>query len=152
MALQTEKLQRNIALAIIMAESTHIFCCVIPTIVTLISLLSSVGVISQVPVLLLDFHEVLHAYEIPIILFSGAMLGLGWALYTISRRVECQKDHCEPHETVCAPQKNNSYTVLLIATAIFTINIVVYSVVHLPYAHLLHEQEVAAHAHDHHHD
>lgn len=148
MSSRTQKFQRNLALAVIASESTHVFCCVIPTIVTLISVLASAGVISQVPVFMLDFHEILHHYEIPIIAGSGFMLVLGWILYAISRRIECQKPHCEPHETVCGPQKNNSRAVLIGATLIFILNITVYLTVHVGLEHRMHDQVVAIHAHD----
>lgn len=149
MSSRTEKFQRNLAWAVLASETTHVFCCVIPTIVTLISVLASVGVISQVPVFMLDFHEILHHYEIPIIAGSGLMLVLGWVLYAISRRIECQKPHCEPHETVCHPQKNNSRTVLLVATIVFAVNVTIYFAVHVGLEHRMHEQAVAEHVHDH---
>jgi hypothetical protein len=145
MSSRTEKFQRNLAWAVLASESTHVFCCVIPTIVTLISVLASMGVIASVPVFMFDFHEILHRYEIPIIAGSGFMLGLGWVLYAISRRIECQKPHCEPHVTVCGPQKNNSRTVLWAATIIFLVNITVYSTIHVALENRMHDQAVAAH-------
>jgi hypothetical protein len=144
---QKSNVQRNIALAVILAESTHIFCCVLPTVVTLFSILASFGVIAQAPIFMLDIHEALHAYEIPVIVFSGIMLVLGWVFYVVSRRIECQKSHCEPHETVCGPQKNSARTVLILASLIFTMNIVVYTTVHIGLEHMMHEQAVEAHHH-----
>lgn len=149
MASPAEKLQHRIAWTVILAESSHVFCCVLPTIVTLISLLSSVGLIAQVPVVILDIHEALHAYEIPIIAFSGGMMVLGWILYAISRYIECAVPHCEPHETVCTPQKSNAHIILTVASIIFLINITVYFTVHVHMAGLMHQDAVAAHAHDH---
>jgi hypothetical protein len=151
MTIQADRLQSNIAWTIIAAEATHIFCCVIPTVVTLISVLASFGVVAQLPVALLDLHESLHAYEIPIIGFSGMMLVLGWVLFAISRRIECAKPHCEPHETVCAPQKKSSKTILMAATLVFLANITVYTLVHVPLEGWLHDEAVAAHHHDEHH-
>ena len=148
MSISPEKLQRNIAFSVILAESTHVFCCVLPTIVTLLSVLSSLGVVTQVPVLMLDIHEMLHHYEIPIIAFSGAMLILGWVLYGISRKIECAKPHCEPHETVCTPHKNNTKLVLAIASVLFLVNITVYFTVHVRLEGQLHQAEIAAHHHD----
>lgn len=151
MAISPQKLQRNIAFAIIMAESTHIFCCILPTVVTVLSVLASLGAVTQVPIFMLDIHEALHHYEIPIITFSGAMLMLGWALYALSRRIDCRKPHCEPHENdTCTPQKNGTRTVLAIASLLFVVNIVVYFTLHRGSEDLLHLQTVEAHHHTEH--
>jgi hypothetical protein len=146
----TDKLHRNIGWAIVLAECTHVFCCVLPTVVTVIGVLSSVSTVIQVPVFLLDIHEFLHAYEIPVIAFSGAMLGLGWILYVVARRIECARPHCEPHDTVCAPAKRNTHWVLIAASVLFLVNIVVYGSLHQESADLLHEQAVHAHEHQEH--
>lgn len=151
MAFSQDKLQRNIALTIIMAESTHIFCCVLPTVVTVLALLSSLGAVTQVPVFMLDLHEILHAYEVPVIVFSGVMLVLGWVMYGVSRQIECQKQHCEPHETVCASRKNNTGLILTVASVLFVVNVTVYFTLHRGSQELLHDQAVTAHAHDSHH-
>lgn len=145
----TDKLHRNIGLAIILAECTHVFCCVLPTIVTVVGLLSSISAVVQVPVFLLDIHEFLHAYEIPVIAFSGVMLVLGWVLYGVARHIECARPHCEPHETVCAPAKHNTHWILVIASVLFMANIVVYFTLHRESAEMLHTQAVEAHEHHH---
>lgn len=145
----SDKLHHHLAFVVILTEASHIFCCVLPTLVTLISVLASFGVIAQVPVFMLDIHEALHAYELPIIGFSGLMLALGWVFYVISRRVECEKPHCEPHETICAPHKNTAHRVLQIASLIFALNILVYTTVHIHLEESLHNQAVTTH-HDHH--
>lgn len=145
-----DKLHRNIGMAIILAECTHVFCCVLPTVVTLLSVLASVGTFIQVPVFLLDIHEFLHAYEIPVITFSGVMLVLGWVLYVVARRIECARPHCEPHETVCAPAKNNTKTILAVASVLFVVNVFVYFTFHRGTEGLLHAQAVEAHHHHEH--
>ena len=153
MAGKSTKLHRHIGWAVILTEVSHVFCCVLPTIVTLISVLASMGVAIQVPVLMLDLHDFLHHYEVGIIMLSGVMLAVGWALYMFSRRIECMKSHCEPHETVCAPQKNNTHTVLVVASVVFLINVSVYTFVHVHLAEQMHQAAVTAHhdGHDNHH-
>ncbi len=146
-----DTLHRNIGIAIILAESTHVFCCVLPTLVTIISIMASVGAIIPIPLFLLDIHEFLHEYELPVIAFSGAVLALGWGLYLASRVTVCEKPHCEPHETVCAGKKDRTRWVLAVATALFIVNITIYFTLHrgnedlLPHGHA-HEQH---HEHDH---
>jgi hypothetical protein len=145
------KLQRGLLWTVILAESTHIFCCVLPTVITLLALLASFGAVAQMPVFILDLHEALHAYEIPVMIFSGVTLVAGWVVYAVARRIECRKDHCEPHENqTCAPLKDHTRTVLIVATFLLAINMTVYWSLHRPSEALLHEQAAAAHSHEHH--
>jgi hypothetical protein len=148
-AVRTKKWQRSIAWSIILAESTHVFCCVLPTVVTVMAVLASFGAMTQMPVFILDLHAALHGYEVPVIIFSGAMLVAGWTLHTISRRIECQKPHCEPHETVCSGTKDNTRLVLTIASVLFVINVAVYVTLHRGSAELLEAQYTTGSAHDH---
>ncbi len=123
-------LHRNIGIALILAESTHVFCCVLPTVVTILSLMASAGAILPIPLFLLDIHEFLHAYEMPMILFSGVVLLMGWGLYLASRATTCEKPHCGPHETVCAGKKDRTRLVLGIASVLFVMNLTVYITLH----------------------
>lgn len=145
------KLQRPLLWTVLLAESTHIFCCVLPTVITVLAVLASFGTVAQMPVFLLDIHELLHEYEVPVILFSGSVLLVGWGIYALSRQIECQKSHCEPHETICAPAKDHTRWVLVAATILFMINITVYVTLHRGSEDLLRAQAEAAHVHDHHH-
>jgi hypothetical protein len=70
-AVRTKKWQRSIAWSIILAESTHVFCCVLPTVVTVMAVLASFGAMTQMPVFILDLHAALHGYEVPVIIFSA---------------------------------------------------------------------------------
>ncbi len=140
-----QKLQRHIAWAVILAESTHVFCCVLPTVVTVLTVISSLGAMAQVPGFILDMHEVLHTYEIPMIVFSGLVLILGWGLYGVSRQIECQKPHCEPHARICTPQKNNTLSILVVASILFVVNVTVYLTLHRGNDDLLHAEAMAHH-------
>jgi hypothetical protein len=144
------KLQRSLLWAVLLAESTHVFCCVLPTLVTVMALMASVGAMAQLPAFILDIHDLLHAYEIPVIIFSGLTLLLGWGVYGLARRIECQKDHCEPHETTCAPAKNNTHVVLMVASVLFLVNVTVYWTLHRRSEDLLHAAGAQAHHHDDH--
>lgn len=144
-----DTMHRNIGIAIILAESTHVFCCVLPTLVTILSVMASAGTIIPIPFFLLDIHEFLHAYEMPVIAFSGAVLALGWGLYLTSLITSCEKPHCEPHETVCAGKKDRTRLVLAVATVLFMVNVTVYFTLHRGNEDLLRHGNVHEHNHEH---
>ncbi len=128
--LSPEKLHKSLFTSVIVAETTHVFCCVLPTLVTLISLAGSVSSSITLPGILLDIHEWLHAWEIPVIIFSGIMLALGWGMYFLAKQIECARPHCTPHETSCSPQKKNAHLILMIATILFVANVTIYVTIH----------------------
>lgn len=123
------RIKHGLSWAIILSETSHVFCCVLPTVVSILSLLAGVGLVSALPAGLLAFHEALHHWEIPLIAFSGIVLALGWGLHVISMRIDCHDTGCG--HGPCAPQKNSATTVLKIATALFAINTLVYLIFHL---------------------
>ena len=103
---------------------SHVFCCGLPTIVNILSLVSGLGFIAAMPFGLEKLHEFLHSYELYIMIFSGVMIVLGWVLHEISRRVDCHDTGC--HHPPCTPKKNQSTKVLIFASALFCINLVIY--------------------------
>lgn len=123
-----KKLQKRLSLAIILSEMGHVFCCVLPSIFSILSVFVSAGVISVMPPFMAVWHEAVHRWEVPIILFSGALLSFGWVLHAYSRRLDCQDTGC--HHPPCAPVKKKSSKLLLVATALFTINVLVYLAIH----------------------
>ena len=135
-------LHRNIGIALILSETTHVFCCVLPTVVTVLSLLASAGAAVPIPLFLLDVHEFLHAYEVPVIIGSGALLGLSWGLYGAARRTNCEKPHCETHEMACPRQKDRTRRVLMIATILFAANVTVYLTLHRGNEGMLHNMTI----------
>lgn len=119
-----QRIQKSIVTAVLLSEISHVFCCVLPILFSVFSLLAGVGVISVMPQIFLDIHEALHAYEIPMIITSGIVLAFGWALYFISRKLDCHDTGCG--HGPCEPRKVSAHTILKIATVLFIINISVY--------------------------
>lgn len=124
-----EKIQKTLFWSIIASESMHVFCCVLPTIVSVISLLAGVGALSFLPGIVLDLHEVLHRWEVPMIVLSGVILAVGWVLYYASRRIDCHDEAGCTHGP-CSPKKNITFKVMVFATALFAFNVLVYLSLH----------------------
>ena len=115
--------------AVLASELSHVFCCVIPTLVTVLSAFANLGLFMLSPDgMLMTIHNSMHMYEIPIIAFSGAMVALGWVAYLLSRKVDCHDTGCG--HPPCTPRKRKNSKVLLIATLLFVVNIAIYFGVH----------------------
>ncbi|OFW87474.1 MAG: hypothetical protein A3J37_04925 [Alphaproteobacteria bacterium RIFCSPHIGHO2_12_FULL_45_9] len=127
--------QKHFGWAVVLSELSHVFCCVIPTLVTILSAFANVGLFIVSPDgMLMDIHNVMHAYEIPVIVFSGAMVVLGWVAHFLSRNVDCHDTGCG--HPPCVPQKSKNSRVLIIASLLFAANIVIYFGVHRNVMHL----------------
>ncbi|MDB5492011.1 MAG: putative rane protein [Micavibrio sp.] len=126
-----QRIQKALFWSIVASESTHVFCCVLPTLVSVISLVAGMSALSFLPGFVLTIHETLHAYEVPTIFFSGLMLAIGWALQGYSKRLDCgtAEDSCCSHEP-CAPRKDHTFKIMIGATALFAFNVGVYFVFH----------------------
>lgn len=149
-----DKFQKPLNIAIILAETSHVFCCVLPTLVSVLSLLAGVGVIGSLPISMLVVHDFLHDWELPIIFGSGLLIALGWLLLFYSRRIDCHDTGCG-HEP-CGPKKKKSSKLLLVASLLFVVNVTVYTVFHrgmgisVPHAdHVDHDTHDAHDAHEH---
>lgn len=123
-----QKIQKSLNLAIILSETSHVFCCVLPTLVSVMSLLAGIGVIGSLPLSLLAVHDFLHAWELPIIIGSGLIIALGWGLQAYSRKLDCHDTGCG--HGPCEPKKKKSSTLLKVATVLFVVNVAVYTVFH----------------------
>ena len=121
-------LKRHLGLAVLASELSHVFCCVLPTLVTVLGALANLGLATAAPGFILEIHEFLHAYEMPIIVFSGVMVVMGWAIHISSRRVDCHDTGCV--HPPCTPKKDNNGRILVIATVLFAINLVVFFGIH----------------------
>ena len=115
-------LHRMTALAGILALSSHIFCCGLPLVFAIASLLTSVGVFSLEGLIPSWYHE----FEIAMMVFSGAMLLLTAVIHLISWRMDCIKDAGCSHSD-CTPKKKRSNLLLYIATIAFLVNIFVFT-------------------------
>jgi hypothetical protein len=122
------KLHRHLSIAVLLSEFSHVFCCVLPTVFTVLSFAVNLGLITVMPGFLLDLHKHIHEYEAPIIVVSGGMLILGWACHAGSRRVDCHDDGCG--HPPCDPQKNTNARILTIATILFVMNLSIYFFIH----------------------
>jgi len=136
------KLQKIINVTALATETSHIFCCVLPTVFSLLSLLVGLGVIGAVPSGIAHFHDLIHDWEIPIIITSGVVILFGWAVNAYAKKMDC-KSLGAGHE-VCEPRKKKTEKILKIATVLFLINISVYFLIHKPTDQHRHDQ--AAHA------
>jgi hypothetical protein len=123
-----QKISKNFGLAVLMTEFSHVFCCVLPTVFTILSFAANLGMISALPVWLMDLHDVIHNYELPIILASSAMLCFGWAVHLISKRVDCHNTGCS--HPPCEPTKDRNLKILKIATILLACNVFVFAVIH----------------------
>lgn len=121
-------MQKPLVWAVLLSESMHLFCCVLPTIVSVMGLLAGLGVVVALPSGMLTLHELLHEWEVPMIALSGVILALGWAVVRYSDKVDCHSTGCA--HGACAPRKSRAHLVLKIATALFFFNVLVYTVVH----------------------
>lgn len=120
--------KRHLGLAVLVSELSHVFCCVLPTLVTVLGALANLGLASAAPGFILEIHEFLHAYEMPIVVFSGVMVVMGWMIHLGTRSVDCHDTGCV--HPPCAPKKDNNARILVIATALFAINLVVFFGIH----------------------
>jgi len=123
-----QKIQKSLIWAVILSESSHLFCCVLPTIVSLMGLLAGLGMVATLPAGVLELHEFLHAWEVPMIAMSGVILALGWLAIRYSDKVDCHSTGCV--HGACAPRKSRAHLVLKIATVLFIFNVLVYTLVH----------------------
>ncbi len=123
-----ERLNKHLFWTIILSEATHVFCCVLPTLFSLLSLLVGAGLIATLPPAWQEFHHILHEYELPLIVFSGAVIALGWGIDRYATRIDCHDTGCG--HPPCTPVKKRAHIVLKIATALFICNLIIYFVFH----------------------
>lgn len=124
MTLYMENMKKAIFGAILVTEISHIFCCVLPTLFSLLSLLVAAGMISTMPPGLTFMHDFIHGYEMTIIVASAFVLAFGWALHGVSKMIDCRNTGCV-HEP-CVPKKKMTSRVLIIASILFAFNISIY--------------------------
>lgn len=123
-----ESLQNSLNWAVLLSETSHVFCCVLPTVFSLMGLLAGLGVVATLPPSMIALHDILHHWELPMIIASGAVLALGWGATWYSDRIDCHSTGC-CHDA-CAPRKNKAHVILKIATVLFVVNVAVYALIH----------------------
>lgn len=122
-----ERVQKSLIWALIVSETSHVFCCVLPTIFSLLSLMAGMGMMVM-PGFMVEMHDFIHHWEVPIIAFSGVILLLGWGISWYSDKLDCHDTGCCHGE--CAPKKNKAHLVLVVATVLFTFNLAIYLFIH----------------------
>lgn len=146
-----QKLQKYLNVTILATETSHIFCCVLPTVFSLLSLLAGIGLIGAIPPGIESLHDIMHDWELPIILTSGAVLALGWWVYNYAQKMDCE--HMGEGHEVCGSKKKRSALILKIASVLFVINVSVYFLIHRPmeatHDHVMQEHHEHHHGHDH---
>jgi len=120
-----KKIQKTMALAVILSQTSHVFCCVLPFVVSSLSVLAGIGIISSLPAGFQSLHEALHSYEVSLLVFSGAVLVAGWLLHFVSLKYDCHSTGCV--HGPCEPKKVKISKLLIGATALFIFNIAVYT-------------------------
>jgi hypothetical protein len=131
------KQQKAILWAIIASESSHIFCCVLPTMFSLMAILANVGMFAM-PASFIFMHGWLHHWEFPIVVVSGLILALGWGLHWHSVRGEECPSGCKHHMDKTHPTVSKTHMILKIATVLFVINVFVFLFVHRGLSVFLH--------------
>jgi hypothetical protein len=129
-----KNLENKLYTSIIAAESIHIFCCALPTLFSILSLLAGMGMIAGMPVIMYQAHEAIHDYEMPIIIFSAILLAFGWIVYGYSRRMDCANEAACAN-VPCEPRKSRAKKILIVATILFLVNISLYFTIHVHVDH-----------------
>jgi len=139
-------IRKNFGWAVLLSELSHVFCCVLPTLVTVMGVLANAGLMSAAPGFLTELHETIHHYEIPLIIFSGVMVVLGWGIHLASSDVDCHNTGCE--HPPCTPKKRNNSRILVIATILFAVNLFIYGGIHQNIFHLEIFETSGTHVHE----
>jgi len=142
------RFHRHLSIAVLLSEFSHVFCCVLPTLFTVMSFAVNLGLITVMPGFLLEIHERIHHYEVAIIVGSGLMLALGWGAHLSSRKVDCHDDGC--CHPPCTPQKSMNAKILFAASVLFVMNLGIYTFIHKNILHIpAFEPQVTADSHGH---
>ncbi len=121
-------LQKSMMWAVVLSEASHIFCCVFPTLFSVVGLLAGLGMVVALPGFMIELHNFLHNWEVPMIALSGAILVLGWVVTLYSEKIDCHDGGCG--HGACAPRKKRAHVVLKIATVLFVFNVLIYMTIH----------------------
>lgn len=127
---QIKRVQGIFSWVVVLSEVSHVFCCVLPSIFSVLTIFVGMGVIGVMPVWMESTHHVMHDWEIPLIGMSAFILCLGWVLHFISKRIDCHDTGCG--HGPCGTKKNKTARTLKIATFLFVINVIIYLSVHYP--------------------
>jgi hypothetical protein len=119
---------RGFGWAVLVSELGHVFCCVLPTLFTIFSFAANIGLVGEAPGLLMALHEQMHHYEIPIIVFSGGMVGLGWGVFLLAKKFAAKGENCS--SVACGNHQCHNRNILIIASLLFAVNVIIFAFVH----------------------
>lgn len=120
-----KRVQNTLSWMAFISMVSHLFCCVLPAFLSVLTILVGFGLIGVMPMWVDSMHHIMHDWEMPLIIGSGAVLSLGWLIQFISWRIDCHDTGCG-HEEPCAPKKKRSARILIFATILFVINVLVF--------------------------
>lgn len=143
-----EKINKTIYASIIASQVMHLFCCVLPTLLGVMSVVTGVGMVAALPGFLENAHHLMHDYELPMLVTSGLALLFGWLLYAYSLKFNCVKDGGCCHDP-CEPKKDKTRLFMGVATALFVVNMGVYLIAHHPMDTHGHGESQGHHHHHH---
>lgn len=115
-----ERIQKISNWFVIVSACSHFFCCVLPTISSLIGLGAALGYSTAS----LSYFNWFHANEEKVMIFSAIALFIGAVSQFISWRIDCHNTGCE-HGS-CEPKKNYAFKVFIFALILFCINLIVH--------------------------
>lgn len=128
--MQIQRFQNLAASFAIISEVSHTFCCVLPSMFSILTVLVGLGAIGAMPLWLEGLHTVMHGWEVPMLFASFVVLALGWALHLVSKRLDCRSTGCG-HKP-CGAKKRDAAKILKIASILFFINVSIYTFAHVP--------------------
>jgi hypothetical protein len=139
-----KKINKGLFWTVVASESIHVFCCVLPTIFSVMSLMAGLGMIATMPGLIDEAHHMIHEYEIPMMIVSGFILFLGWIIYGYSRFLSCSDEGSTCCHEPCAPKKDRTKIFMIVATILFIVNVSIYFIFHAPMdEHAVHFDETS---------
>jgi hypothetical protein len=128
-----EKYRKTVLTALLISETSHIFCCGLPIIFSVVSILSGLGIVSTLPAGWTHLHDFLHHWEAPMIIISGIILALGWGLHHYTEHMGPHDQHkhcCDGQCGTKAQKKNKVHVILKVATVLFVLNVTIYFAYH----------------------
>ena len=108
----------------VLTSSSHIFCCVLPTAIGVINVFANLGIASIWVPQFNAWHEMMHAHEMQILMFSGVMLGIAALVDMVSIQIDCHSTGCT--HGCCEPVKDRATLILLVASVLFAFNTATY--------------------------
>jgi len=119
-----ERVQKVSNWIVMLSALSHFFCCVLPSLSSIIGLGASFGFISTS----LPYFEWFHDNEREILIFSAVALAISAVAQIISWRIDCRNSGC--HHDKCEPKKKISFKIFTIAVVLFLINLTIHLVYH----------------------